>query len=58
MTTKPDPAPAAPAQPVGTPPGGGRWTWDAQAAQWVSLPDTADIEIPFAPAMDNTQDKE
>ncbi len=38
------PAPLPPAEPncepIGTPPGGGRWTWDAQTIQWVPLPDT------------------
>ena len=31
-------------QPVGTPPHGGRWTWDVQAAEWLLLPE------PDAPA--------
>lgn len=29
-----------PAQPVGTPPAGGRWTWDIAAQAWAPLPDT------------------
>lgn len=29
------PAGTAPVQPVGTPPGGGEWTWDADAGAWV-----------------------
>lgn len=33
-----DPTPPA-VQPVGTPPEGGRWTWDAQAAEWLRLPE-------------------
>ena len=37
-------APAEPArdsaQPIGTPPAGGRWTWDIAAQAWAPLPDT------------------
>lgn len=46
MPAKPAPAapPAAPqrdlAQPIGTPPGAGRWTWDIAAQAWAQLPDT------------------
>lgn len=29
-----------PAQPIGTPPAGGRWTWDIAAQAWAPLPDT------------------
>ena len=40
----PTAAPAAPArdlaQPIGTPPAGGRWTWDIAAQAWAPLPDT------------------
>ena len=32
--------PTDPQQPVGTPPGGGRWTWDAATQAWVPLTDT------------------
>ena len=32
----PQQASAAPADPVGTPPAGGRWTWDGS---WVRLPE-------------------
>jgi len=32
-----DPPSEASQQPIGTPPGGGRWAWDATAAAWVSL---------------------
>lgn len=35
-TSAPSPAPA-PAAPVGTPPAGGRWTWDG--TDWVPLPE-------------------
>jgi hypothetical protein len=28
-----------PAQPVGTPPAGGCWTWDVNAQAWAPLPD-------------------
>ena len=40
---KPAPAPAEPPnlQPVGTPPAGGRWTWDAGHQAWVPLPEPA-----------------
>lgn len=31
--------------PIGTPPGGGRWTWDAQAAAWVPLPEPVTTDI-------------
>lgn len=27
-----------PAEPIGTPPGGGSWTWDAEAQAWVAVP--------------------
>lgn len=62
MATRPPPAPAPtapPAQPIGTPPGGGRWTWDAQAAAWVPLPDLnpAEPDIPdLNPAEPATQE--
>lgn len=48
-TTEPT-APAVPYPiPVGTPPGGGRWTWDVTAGKWVSLdPPPAEPE-PTAP---------
>lgn len=26
-----------PAEPIGNPPGGGRWTWDVPLQKWVSL---------------------
>lgn len=29
-----------PSQPIGTPPGGGSWTWDASRGGWVSLDQT------------------
>lgn len=50
MPAKPKPAPAAAPtlQPIGTPPAGGRWTWDAATATWVPLPDHA--AAPAAPA--------
>lgn len=35
-SSAPSPAPA-PAAPAGTPPEGGRWTWDG--TQWVPLPE-------------------
>lgn len=28
-----------PAEPIGNPPGGGRWTWDIEAQEWKQLPD-------------------
>ena len=31
-----------PAQPIGTPPGGGTWTWDVPAQQWVKVPPQGD----------------
>lgn len=40
MSTEPTehmPASTAPAQPIGTPPGGGEWTWDADAGGWVPV---------------------
>lgn len=37
-TAAPNPKPPA-VEPVGTPPEGGRWTWDAQAAEWLRLPE-------------------
>lgn len=47
--------PAAPqrdrAQPIGTPPAGGRWTWDIAAQAWAPLPDT-----PAPAAADPTTD--
>lgn len=43
------PDPTKPAEPIGTPPAGGRWTWDG--AQWVRLPeDTPNTLAPQAPA--------
>lgn len=27
-------------QPAGTPPHGGRWTWDAQSAEWLLVPES------------------
>ena len=62
MPAKPaKPAPAAPpaapqrdlAQPIGTPPGAGRWTWDIAAQAWAPLPDTTP-----ASAADPTASKE
>lgn len=59
MPAKPAPAapPAAPqrdlAQPIGTPPGAGRWTWDIAAQAWAQLPDTTP-----ASAADPTASKE
>ena len=52
MTTKPQTtAPAQDnSQPVGTPPGGGSWTWDATQATWVPAP--------AAPAQPNTDAQE
>lgn len=38
------PATAPYPQPTSPPPGGGEWTWDTQAGQWVSL------DQPAAPA--------
>jgi hypothetical protein len=38
--TSPEPiATPADAGPVGVPPGGGSWTWDAASRAWVSLDD-------------------
>lgn len=34
---KPTPAGTAPAQPIGTPPGGGEWTWDAERGAWAPV---------------------
>lgn len=59
MPAKPTPAapPATPqrdvAQPIGTPPGAGRWTWDIAAQAWAQLPDT-----PAPAAADPTDIKE
>jgi len=39
--------PAASA-PIGTPPAGGRWTWDGAA--WVRLPETDEAAAPAAAA--------
>ncbi len=52
---KPAPAPAEPPnlQPIGTPPGAGRWTWDIAAQAWAQLPDT-----PAPAAADPTDIKE
>ena len=49
--------PAASA-PIGTPPAGGRWTWDGAA--WVRLPETDEAAAPAAaaPAALNTAPKE
>lgn len=33
-----------PADPIGNPPGGGKWTWDIEQQQWVELPINADTE--------------
>lgn len=44
------PSPAA-SEPVGTPPHGGRWSWDAQAAAWQLIPES---EAPAAAAADPT----
>lgn len=27
-----------PAEPIGNPPGGGKWTWDIESQKWVELP--------------------
>jgi hypothetical protein len=37
-STEQTPAPATPAavQPIGTPPGGGSWRWDAAKNDWVA----------------------
>ena len=51
-------APAASA-PIGTPPAGGRWTWDGAA--WVRLPETDEAAATApaaAPAALNTAPKE
>lgn len=39
-------------EPVGTPPEGGRWTWNG--AQWVRKPEAAQITTP-APVADEPQ---
>jgi hypothetical protein len=44
MPTAKTPAPAS-TEPVGTPPGGGSWTWSPELAAWV----------PAAPAKDTTE---
>ena len=44
-------ATTATAQPPGTPPHGGRWAWDDQAAEWRLLPDP---DAPAAAAADPT----
>ncbi len=38
-------------QPVGTPPGGGSWTWDTTQRAWVPMPTAA-------PAQPNTEAQE
>lgn len=39
-----------PAEPIGMPPGGGRWTWDIPLQQWVDLDAPKTIaEQPAAP---------
>lgn len=40
-TTMPttNPTPADPNTPIGTPPGAGRWTWDAKTQSWVPQAD-------------------
>jgi hypothetical protein len=38
-------------QPVGTPPGGGSWTWSATQAAWIPV-------TPAAPAQQNTDAQE
>lgn len=56
---KPAPAPATAAlsaEPIGTPPHGGRWTWDIPAQVWVELPDTA--AAPAAPATETAASQE
>lgn len=34
---KPEEPDRNPAEPIGMPPGGGRWTWDIPAQAWVDL---------------------
>lgn len=47
----------APSAPIGTPPAGGRWTWDG--AQWARLPETdAEAAAPAAAPAPNTAPKE
>lgn len=36
-----------PAVPVGTPPGGGSWTWNIDAQQWVEV--VKESEVPVTP---------
>ena len=47
----------APSAPIGTPPAGGRWTWNGA---WVALPETDEAAAPAAaaPAALNTAPKE
>ena len=47
MTTETE-SDAVSAQPIGTPPGGGRWAWHVIAARWVQLPDHDEIAEPDA----------
>jgi hypothetical protein len=54
MTSKHPPAPPEPTAPVGTPPGGGTWAWDAIAGRWVSLDAPPADPNPAAPAAPDT----
>jgi hypothetical protein len=48
-------APAAPStQPVGTPPGGGRWTW--ADGDWQRLPEAGDTPAPAAAPINKAED--
>ena len=48
-------ASAAPStHPVGTPPAGGRWTWDG--SQWQRLPEAGDTPAPAAAPINKDED--
>lgn len=53
-TAAPDTTAAAPAAPVGTPPAGGRWTWDGSA--WQRLPEAGDTPAPAAAPINKAED--
>lgn len=59
-TTQPDLPTDAPrtlyGAPVGTPPGGGRWTWSAEQAAWVPRQDEPAQDTPTAQYTESPQE--
>lgn len=42
--------------PIGTPPGGGRWTWSAEARDWVPRQDEPAQDTPTAQHTESPQE--